>query len=102
MAKDRLTLHNELIKILGSNKVYFQPPSSVILQYPCIIYKKDASKDIYANDEKYFWMRRYLITVVDRDPDSPIPDKVLNMKYCKFVNHYTVDNLNHDIYSLYY
>lgn len=102
MAKDRLTLHNELITILGSNKVYFQPPSTIKMDYPCIIYKKDADNPTYANDKRYLGMKRYLVTVVDRNPDSLIPDKVVQLPYCAFVNHLTVDNLNHDIYALYY
>lgn len=102
MAKDRLTLHNDLINILGSNKVYFQPPNTVIMSYPCIIYKKDAEDPTYANDKRYLGMKRYLITVVDKNPDSLIPDKVVQLPYCAFVNHFIVDNLNHDVYSLYY
>ena len=102
MAKDRLTLHNELVNILGSNKVYFQPPSTTKMDYPCIIYKRDADDPTYANDKRYLGMVRYLITVVDKNPDSLIPGKVVQLPYCAFVNHYTVDNLNHDIYSLYY
>lgn len=102
MAKDRLSLHNKLIQILGSNHVYFQPPSSIRLNYPCIIYKRDAEDTFYADDIKYYGMKRYMITVVDKDPDSIIPDKMLQFPYCSFTSHYTVDNLNHDVYSLYY
>jgi len=102
MAKDRLSLHNKLKEILGSNNVYFQPPSSIRLNYPCIIYKQDAYGTFYANDKKYYGMKRYLITVVDANPDSSIPDKVLKMQYCGFLNNLAVDGLNHTIYSLYY
>ena len=41
MAKDRLILHDELITLLGSSNVYFQPPTSIKMNYPCIIYKLD-------------------------------------------------------------
>lgn len=102
MAQDRLSLHDELIRILESNNVYFQPPSGYRMNYPCIIYKRDAYDTFYANDKKYFGMKRYLITVVDANPDSLIPDKVLKMQYCEFLNHFTIDGLNHDVYSLYY
>ena len=102
MAKDRLTLHSKLTALLGSNKVYFQPPASVVLSYPCIVYKRDDSDTIYADGIQYRFMKRYLITVIDKDPDSLIPDKVLALPYCKFVNHFTVDNLNHDLYNIYY
>ena len=102
MAKDRLTLHNELVNILGSTKVYFQPSSTTQMGYPCIIYKKVAEDPTYANDKKYLGMNRYLVTVVDRNPDSLIPNKVGQLPYCAFVDNFSVDNLNHVIYSLYY
>lgn len=102
MAKDRLTLHSELKTILGSSNVYFQPPASLIMKYPCIIYKRDADEAIYADDIKYSVMKRYLVTVVDRDPDSLVPDKVSKLPYCKAQKPYTVDGLNHFVYVLYY
>jgi hypothetical protein len=102
MAKDRLSLHNKLIEILGSNHVYFQPPSSIRLNYPCIIYKRDAEDPFYADDIKYYGMKRYMITVIDADPDSLIPDKVSKMQYCGFLNNLAIDGLNHTIYSLFY
>lgn len=102
MAKDRLFLHNKLVSVLGSTNVYFQPPSNTSLNYPCIIYKKAAEDPIYANDKTYLGLNRYLVTVVDRNPDSLIPNKVVQLPYCKFVDNLTVDNLNHNIYSLYY
>lgn len=102
MARDRLSLHDKLIGVLGSGNVYFQPPISIRLKYPCIIYKRDAEDPFYANDGKYYGMKRYMITVVDANPDSLIPDKVSKMHYCSFLNHLTVDGLNHDVYSLFY
>lgn len=102
MARDRLALHDELIDLLGSSNVYFQPPTSLTLSYPCITYKRDAVDSIYANDRRYMGMKRYLITIIDRDPDSHIPDKMFEFPYCSFETNYAVDGLNHDIYSLYY
>jgi len=40
--------------------------------------------------------------VIDKDPDSEIPGMVAKLPLCKFVRHYTTDNLNHDVYRLYY
>ena len=36
----RLQLHEELCSVLGSRNVYFQPPETIKLTYPCIIYSK--------------------------------------------------------------
>ena len=102
MAKDRLSLHNILVSILGTSNVYFQPPTTITLKYPCIIYKLDDIEDVRANDKRYLNHKRYLITVVDRNPDSSIPDKILDLSYCAFENYFVIDNLNHYNCSLYY
>ena len=52
MAKDRLSLHNILVSILGTSNVYFQPPTTITLKYPCIIYKLDDIEDVRANDKR--------------------------------------------------
>ena len=54
MAKDRLSLHEKLIAILGYPNVYFQPPPTLVLKYPCIIYKLDDISTFHANDKKYW------------------------------------------------
>lgn len=102
MAKDRLSLHDKLKTVLGSSNVYFQPPSTLTMKYPCIIYKIDDMEGVHANDRRYLGTKRYLVTIVDRNPDTLIPDKLLELPYCAFENHFVVDNLNHYICSLYY
>ena len=44
----RLNLHNSLIEALGTKSVYFQPPESVKLVYPCIIYEESKGRAIPA------------------------------------------------------
>jgi hypothetical protein len=107
MAGSRLDLHAILIGILGTggnavSRVYFQPPPSIRMEYPCIIYKRSDRKDLFSNDRIYLDMKQYSITVVDKNPDSLIPDKVLDLPYCSFSTHFAVDGLNHDVYNLYY
>lgn len=107
MARARLELHDIFIGILGTqgqpiSRVYFQPPSTVTLKYPCIIYKRDSRGDIFANNDLYIGMRRYLVTVIDQNPDSLIPDKVGRLPYCVFMRHYSADGLNHDVYTIYF
>lgn len=98
----RLNLQTLLEGLLGSRNVYFQPPASVIMQYPCIVYNRAAVDTKYANDKKYLQKKRYSVTVIDKNPDSLIPDKVSGLPLCSFDRHFKTDNLNHDIYSLYY
>ena len=107
MAGSRLDLHNILINILGTqgqtlSRVYFQPPPTVTMKYPCIIYKRDNREDTFANNRLYIGMKRYSVTVVDQDPDSLIPEKVLELPYCSFATHFAADDLNHDVFTLYF
>lgn len=99
----RLELQSMLEDLLGSKNVYFQPPENVKLNYPCIIYKRSfIERRIFANDKPYQNRVRYEVIVVDKNPDSNILDKVSSLPMCIFQRHYTSDNLNHDIYDLYY
>jgi len=99
---NRLDLQTLLETILGSRNVYFQPPSTVQMKYPCIIYELDNFDTKYANDQLYKTRTRYQVTVVDKNPDSEIPAKVAKLPMCAFNRHHTADNLNHDVYNLYY
>ena len=72
----RLELHNLLLAALQGPHVYFQPPASVKMQYPCIVYQRVTESVDYADNLKYRNMKLYQVTVIDRNPDSPIPDRV--------------------------
>lgn len=102
MARDRLELHDQLVKILGSTNVYFQPPSSVVLRYPCIIYSLDTIDVFHAQNKRYLGMRRYMVTVVDRNPDSLTYEKILDLPYSDFQTFLVKDNLNQYVCSLYW
>lgn len=107
MAGNRLVLHDIFIDILGTrgkpvSRVYFQPPPSIKMEYPCIIYKRDDVQNFFSNDALYFGMKQYSVTVIDKNPDSLIHDKILSLRYCSFSTHFEIDGLNHDVYKLYY
>lgn len=96
----RLDLHQLLEAI--TPHVYFQPPENVKIQYPCIIYKRDYADTKFADNLPYDVIRRYMITVIDKNPDSELPGKVAALPMSLFNRFYTVDNLNHDVYSMYF
>lgn len=98
----RLELQAILKTLLGSDNVYFQPPESLKMNYPCIVYKRDNANTEFADNHPYAHMRRYMVTVIDRNPDSDIPLKVAALPLCRFSRFYTADNLNHDVYNLFF
>ena len=97
---DRLQLHSKLLTLVPN--VYFQQPPSTGMKYPCIVYKREAETVEHANNVVYRQKKRYQVEVIDGDPDSKIPDAVSKLPFCSFSRFFVVDNLNHDVYSLYF
>lgn len=102
MAKPREELQNILECLLGSRNVYFQPPESLKLKYPCIVYERSDIRTDAADNMAYREHKRYAVTVIDEDPDSVIPDKLQRLNYCGFDRHFTSDQMNHDVFTLYF
>ena len=98
----RLELQGVLQEILGGPDVYFQPPPTLRMNYPCIVYGRDNAWVQFADNKPYSRTKRYKITVIDSDPDSDIPEKVAKLPLCTFSRHYTADHLNHDVFNLYF
>lgn len=103
----RLELHGILTDILGTTgkettRVYFQPPSNIKMQYPCIVYSRLLMSTKYADDGSYNNRTCYSVIVIDPNPDSEIPGKIGALPLCQFDRHYTADNLNHDVYNIFY
>lgn len=98
----RLDLHVVLTGVLGTSNVYFQPPASVQMVYPCIVYKWDNAKTEFAGNNPYANYKRYMVTVIDRNPDSGIPDKVAELPTCIVNRIFTKDNLHHSVFTLYF
>ena len=96
----RLELQTILEELLGSKNVYYQPPESVKLQYPAIIYNKSRMKSFYANNRVYRIQNEYSVTVVSKKPDSEVIDKIAHLPTASFDRHYISDNLNHDVFTL--
>ena len=99
----RLELQIKLKKLLGSNNVYFQPPASIQLKYPCIVYSRNYGESTFADNGSYLYRTRYSVTIIDKDPDTKLIKKIIEaFQYATYDRHYTADNSNHDVISIYY
>ena len=98
----RLELHAKLAEFLGSDHVYFQPPESVRLTFPCIVYNLDDFDVKRANNKLYLGKDRYAVTLISKDPDWPNVRELLKWPLCSFNRFFTKDNLNHWTYEIYY
>lgn len=99
----RLKLQAEFEEVLGSRNVYFQPPTSVKMKYDAIRYSL-VGKDLRrANNKIYRNINRYDGVVITPNPESAIPDAILNhFEMCSFGTPYVAENLNHYPFTVYY
>lgn len=104
----RLELHTVLADILGCPergeecRVYFRPPASKEMRYDCIVYERSRIDPVFANNAPYSLRNRYQVTVIYRNPDSNLPHKIASLPMCAHARHFTADNLNHDVFDLYF
>lgn len=97
----RLDLDHALAEIIGADHLYFQPPETVKMKYPCIVYERNKAKTDFADNFPYMYRKAYSVTVIDRNPDSPYPDRIAQLPMCVFDRHFKFDNLNHDVFTIY-
>lgn len=98
----RLELHELLKSIMTNGNVYHQPPESVKMKYPCIVYGRSDDYAMHADDSPYIRRLRYTITLIDKKSVSDYLDKILALPYCSYDRHFMADDLNHDVFTIYY
>ena len=98
----RLQLHNKLVELLGSKNVYYQPPESIKMEYPAIVYSRSKIDSAFADNTAYMLSNKYEIIVIDMKPDNNIINHINSIPYCRHDRCYKADNLYHDVFILYY
>lgn len=98
----RLDLQALLQQILGSRNVYFQPPESLKMSYPAIRFARKPIRNKFADNSVYTQSQPYEVIVIDKNPDSEIVKQISRLPMCVHDRHYKADNLNHDVFTLYY
>lgn len=103
MGKTRADLQTFLQNYVGKDvAIYGQPPASVKMKYPCVVYTFGKIDNINADNIHYLTHQSYTLTVIDRDIDSPTNELIKQLPMCSWDRFFTSDNLNHFVYTLYY
>lgn len=100
MSKNRLDL-DKILRTLCDH-IYYSPPATIKMKYPCIVYDLSNARTQFGDNNPYKITNQYLLTVIDEDPDSTIVPKVQLLPMCTFDRHYISDNLNHNVFNLYF
>lgn len=102
MNERREQLHEIFCGILKLRNVYFQPPESIKMSYPAIVYELSDIRSSFANDGVYLAQREYSVTLIDKDPDNLFVKELNALPTCRFNRHYKEDNLNHYVFTIFY
>lgn len=100
--RSRLDLQALLESILGSRNVYYQPPATIFMNYPCIVYSRESIDSRFADDAPYSHDIRYQVTVIERNPDSELPFKIASLEKCTHSRSFKADDLHHNTFTLYF
>ncbi len=99
----RIQLHEKFLALFGNHQVYFQPPPTIRMSYPAIIYNFSGFYTRPADNKKYISEARYTVTFIHKDPDTNYGEEMNNaFPLCSFDRRFVNDNLYHDVYTLYY
>lgn len=82
--------------------VYFQPSNNLQMEFPCITYERAAGDSKFAGNQTYLFFKRYTVTVIDSDPDSPIVDAVAALPGSRHSTFFVANQLNHDVFDVYF
>ncbi len=98
----RADLSELLRQLVTPCPVFFQPKTNTKLTYPCIVYQRDPGRTAFADNVPYSFTQRYQLTVITTDPDSDIPAKVRGLPLTVHSAFFVADNLNHDVFEIYF
>lgn len=100
MRERRILLHEKLVNICPN--VYFQPPSSIKIKYPAIIYSYTDTESIHADNRNYLNFPNVTLTLIENYPEPDLVFKVLdNISGTKHTQSYVLNGLNYSIVELY-
>ena len=96
----RPELQTILENIEGVKKVYFDPPVTTNMEYPCIRFSLNTRNKLNANDRPYIKGESYIITFITRDVVSgtKVLDQLEDLQYIEFSRPYVTDGLHHYVY----
>lgn len=104
----RLDLHHRLQEVFetatgmsSDRRIYFQPTSDTRLNYPCLLYKLTDIPVDHANNLPYKIEHSYELTVIDRDPLSPLREAIVRLPKCSMTRAFESDNLHHYVFRIY-
>ncbi len=100
MARPLSELQELLSGLNGVQNAYIQPPTK--MEYPCIMIERETSNMYHADNRIFHLKKGYTVTVIDRAPDSAIPDLVEGLPHVRFDRFFRTNGLNHFVFQMFF
>lgn len=94
-------LQTKFEELLESRNVYYNPPASKHMNYDAIVFKRSRINNTFANNGVYRQLFAYEVTVITRDPDALIVEKISKLPRCTFDRSFVTDSLYHNVFTIY-
>lgn len=102
MNEKRKELQIILENILGSDQVYFQPPETIKMSYPAIVFSFDGIDNKKANNKQYITHFVFHATFITKMVNSDqVLNALLSLEYCSLGKPYVSDGLYHYPFTIY-
>lgn len=98
-------LRDILYTIHNTENVYYDPPTSIQMKFPCFRFTMNNTNVTYADNFTYLRKPRWTVTYITRDVEDIEPlikDMFDNFKYLVQETQFKAENLQHVVFNLYY
>jgi hypothetical protein len=72
------------------------------MAYPAIVYERDRANSRFADDNPYTVTKQYSMKLITKNPDDAIFEALAALPMCAHERFFVVDNLNHDVFNIYF
>lgn len=110
--RTRLDFDAYIKEVMGDSvHVYYQPPSNVTgvgtvvrknMSYPALLYSVNDYNISSADNTNYKVQKEYSVTLVTKDPDDGLADKIAEIPTARHNREYISDGLYHSVFIIIY
>lgn len=90
-----------LQQVVQHNRVYFQPPENLKIEYPAVVFHLSKIEIDRASDAPYKGAKEYSVTLITKDPEPDVIDEILKIPYSSLDTTYISDGMNHFVFTVY-
>lgn len=83
-----------------SNNVYFQPPPTEKMKFPCIVYERVRINTRFSDNLPYQLQDVYQVTYIDSNPESEVPHQIASLPMCVFEREFISNNRYHNVFRI--